>query len=146
MDAHEPRWPIAFRVAYNAGALPDRSFIRPTVPHGDLELRISDGGSRWKLQATAAVEVWRGALFVGTMSGSALCLLVEYHLANAALQAAIQAELATPTPVTIIPAAAQPAPRTPPPLPVRPVVPVFSREQKAALRKLRRTPKNKGGR
>lgn len=116
------------------------------MAHGDLELRISDGGSRWKLQAAAAVEVWHGARYIGTMSGQALCLLVEHHLATAALQAAIQAELSPPT--TAPPAGepqAVPEATRKPPLPLRPRLPLISREQKAALRKLRRTPKNKKG-
>lgn len=111
------------------------------MAHGDLELRISNGGSRWKLQASAAVEVWRGARYVGTMSGAALCLLVEHHLATAALQAAIAVELTTPPEPPLLSAPAKPPPA--PPTSARPAFPRISPEQKAALRKLRRTPKNR---
>lgn len=63
---------------------------------GDLELRISDGGMRWKVQPVAVVEVWRGMVLMGTLSGAALCLIVEHHLATAALQAALAAEFGAP--------------------------------------------------
>lgn len=65
---------------------------------GDFELRIADGGMRWKVQPYAACEVWSGMTCVGTLSGAALCLIVEHYLATAALQAAVTADLARPLP------------------------------------------------
>lgn len=70
--------------------------LRALTMSGDLELRITDGGMRWKVQPVAIVEVWRDMVLVGTMSGAALCLIVEHHLVTAALQAALTAEFAAP--------------------------------------------------
>jgi hypothetical protein len=117
---------------------PVRGVVRPTVPLGDLELRIFDGGMRWKLQPTGAVEIWKGARHLGTLSGRALCMLVEIHLANAALAAAIRSELDHPTAPAepVIETRRKPARR----MPARPVI---TTEQKEALRALRRTPRKK---
>ena len=65
---------------------------------GPLELRIYNGGSRWLLQPQAVVEVWAGAALVGMLSGHAVTLIVEHHLAAAALAAAVQREIQAPEP------------------------------------------------
>jgi hypothetical protein len=100
-----------------------------------LELRIADGGMRWLVHPYAPVEVWRGPRLIGTMSGAALCLLVDHFLTQAALAAEIQAELGQP-----------PAPPRPPPPPTKPLakMPPAPRahpvppEVRAALRTRRR--------
>jgi hypothetical protein len=72
---------------------------------------------RWKVQPYAACEIWHGMTCVGTLSGAALCLIVEHYLATAALQAAVTADLDRPLPAwtpgltgAVIPV----APRKPP--------------------------------
>ena len=91
---------------------------------GPLELRIYNGGSRWLLQPYAVVEVWAGASLVGMLSGRAVTLIVEHHLAAAALAAAVQTELTASPPAS----EAAHIPRRPP----QAVIPDAA--QRAALR------------
>jgi hypothetical protein len=97
-----------------------------------LELRIADGGMRWLVHPYAPVEVWRGPRLIGTMSGAALCLLVDHFLTQAALAAEIQAELGQPPAPP--PAPAKPPVKMPPAARAHPVPP----EVRAALRTRRR--------
>jgi hypothetical protein len=94
---------------------------------GGLELRVADGGMRWKIQPYAPVEVWNGPVLIGTLSGAALCLIVEHYLSLVTVQATVTAELdwaRRPRPVT--------SPRRMPP---RPII------NKPALRAARRSRK-----
>ena len=61
-----------------------------------MELRIYNGGSRWLLQSFAVIEVWTGTALLGIISGRTLTLIVEHHLAAAALAAGLQHELTDP--------------------------------------------------
>jgi hypothetical protein len=103
-----------------------------------LELRIADGGMRWLVHPYAPVEVWRGPRLIGTMSGAALCLLVDHFLTQAALAAEIQAELAQPAVPPRPPprAPTKPLAKMPPAARAHPVPP----EVRAALRARRRRP------
>jgi hypothetical protein len=71
------------------------------------------------------VEVWSGPVLVGTLSGAALCLIVEHYLSMVTVTATVTAELGHP-----------PAPRPPPPR--KPPLPVID---KPALRAARRSRK-----
>jgi hypothetical protein len=71
----------------------DRGYdLVPSVP---LELRVlfRDSRFRWRLAANAEVEVWRGIILVGTLSGLTLCHLVEHYLGTAELHVALIGEL-----------------------------------------------------
>ena len=72
----------------------------PLLP-APLELRVifRDSRFRWLLRAGDGVELWRGMVHLGTLSGDAIRHLVEHHLATAALQAAIQEDLALRRPL-----------------------------------------------
>ena len=48
------------------------------------------------MQPFAVIEVWTGAALVGSISGRTLTLIVEHHLAAAALAAGLQHELTDP--------------------------------------------------
>lgn len=113
-----------------------------------LELRIQNGDARWRLQPYATVEVWRGRVLVGTLSGASLTLLVEHTLAQAALAAVLQAELARPDPLPsdgrLDRALAFTRETTPPAtmLAAPPTHPV-PRDVRAALRDARRRPRRR---
>ena len=74
--------------------------VRPLLS-APLELRVifQDSGFRWLLRARDGVELWRGMVHLGTLSGDAIRHLVEHHLATAALQAAIERDLAARRPL-----------------------------------------------
>lgn len=107
----------------------------PAVRAGDLELRVADGGMRWKIQPYAQVEVWSGMILVGTLSGAALCLIVEHYLATAALQATMSAQISLPLP-SWAPVIRDPSPLV---LPRKPMRPSPAKIDKAALRTRRRS-------
>ena len=94
-----------------------------------IELRIFNGGSRWLLQGFALVEIWTATRLVGTLSGRAVTLIVEHHLATAALTAAVQAELLTD---------AAPEPARPVRRPPQPMLAEAERAQRRARRRTRR--------
>jgi hypothetical protein len=94
---------------------------------GALELRVADGGMRWKIQPYAPVEVWSGPVLVGTLSGAALCLIVEHYLSMVTVTATVTAELGHP-----------PAPRPPPPR--KPPLPVIDKPALRAARRSRKRP------
>lgn len=119
------QYPLAFPLASPAPAR-----VAP-VPTGELELRIYQGGMRWKVQPSAQIEVWVGPVLLGVIAGASLLKIVEHHLATAALQAAVQHELTVSHETT---------PRLPPvPMPPKrrelPIPPA----QREALRKQRRS-------
>jgi hypothetical protein len=58
------------------------------------------------------VEVWSGPVLVGTLSGAALCLIVEHYLSMVTVTATVTAELARPCLPPVLPA------RRKPPVPV----------------------------
>jgi hypothetical protein len=108
------------------------------VPAGDLELRIYNGGMRWRLTASATVEVWIGPHLVGSLSGASLSRIVQHHLATAALQAAVQREMDAPAatwpelPVPERPLLPAPAPAH---VPIPPAKRAELREQRRRRRK-----------
>jgi hypothetical protein len=63
----------------------------PVLIHLELRGIVAGSASRWRL---AGIEVWRGMDCLGTLSADAVRQLLEHHLATAALQASLAAELA----------------------------------------------------
>jgi hypothetical protein len=101
----------------------------PVVRAGDLVLRIADGGMTWTVQPYAAVEIWSGVTYVGTLSGAALSLIVEHYLSTVAVQAAVTAHLDRPLP-SWVPVVRR-SPRKPP-------TPIIDKAARRARRRSRR--------
>jgi hypothetical protein len=54
-------------------------------------------GFRWPLRAEDTIEIWSDDHeCVGTMSGGAMIMMVQHHVATAALQAAITQDIRRP--------------------------------------------------
>lgn len=100
------------------------------MPSAAIALRVFVGGMRWKLADSDTIEVTRGAVLLGTLTGRALMLLVEHQLLAIEVAGWFHAPVVAP-----------PIPRRPPqPLPPRVPFTAAQRAEQQARRRTRRKP------
>lgn len=79
----------------NWDALPPYSPLRMGAA---LTLRVQHGGMLWRLAASDRIEVWRGAVQLGTLTSYTVTVLIEHQLIAADLNGWHQAPPPRSTP------------------------------------------------
>jgi hypothetical protein len=106
------------------------------MPVPSIDLRVQCGGMHWRLQPSDALEVWRGTILLGTLSGHVLAVLIEQQMAAAEMLGWLKAAPSGTPPPPASPLARPPA--SPPHLPPRHPFDELARAQRRARRRTRK--------